>query len=112
MTDYDWQTETAEPLASATYILALKDTGVGAEPLQEMFVSASGFAAASHTHTAANVTDFSEAVDDRVSALLVAGSNITLTYNDGAGTLTVAASGGGGLTLGQAYAAAQGIFFT
>lgn len=49
-----------------------------------------------HTHAASEVTDFSEAVDDRVSALLVAGSNITLTYNDGANTLTVAAAGGGG----------------
>lgn len=38
----------------------------------------------------------SELVDDRVAALLVAGSNITLTYNDVANTLTIAASGGGG----------------
>lgn len=45
---------------------------------------------------ASQVTDFSEAVDDRVAALLVAGTNITLTYNDGANTLTVDASGGGG----------------
>jgi len=39
-----------------------------------------------------------EAVDDRVAALLVAGSNITLTYNDTGNTLTIAstASGGGG----------------
>jgi hypothetical protein len=55
-----------------------------------------GKAATSHTHTAANITDFSEAVDDRVSALLVAGANVTLTYNDVANTLTVASSGGGG----------------
>ena len=37
-----------------------------------------------------------EQVDDRVAALLVAGSNVTLTYNDAAGTLTIASSGGGG----------------
>jgi hypothetical protein len=48
------------------------------------------------TQTAATVSDFSEAVDDRVAALLVAGSNVTLTYNDGAGTLTVAATGSTG----------------
>lgn len=53
-----------------------------------------GAAAASHTHTASQVTDFSEAVDDRVNALLVAGTNITLTYNDPANTLTIAAVGG------------------
>jgi hypothetical protein len=56
----------------------------------------STFAPSAHDHVAASVTDFAEAVDDRVAALLVAGANITLTYNDGAGTLTVAASGGGG----------------
>jgi ribulose bisphosphate carboxylase small subunit len=35
-----------------------------------------------------------ERVDDRVAALLIAGSNITLTYNDAANTLTVSAAGG------------------
>lgn len=47
-----------------------------------------------HSHVSSEVTDFSEAVDDRVAALLVAGSNITLTYNDGSNTLTVAAAAG------------------
>ncbi len=53
---------------------------------------------ANHTGTqlAATISDFSESVDDRVAALLVAGANITLTYNDVANTLTIAASGGGG----------------
>lgn len=53
---------------------------------------------ATHTGTqaASTISDFAEAVDDRVAALLVAGSNVTLTYNDAANTLTVAASGGGG----------------
>ena len=54
-----------------------------------------GKSATGHTHTASGITDFAEAVDDRVATLLTAGSNITLTYNDAAGTLTVAASGGG-----------------
>lgn len=35
------------------------------------------------------LSNLNESVDDRVAALLVAGTNITLTYNDGAGTLTV-----------------------
>jgi hypothetical protein len=48
----------------------------------------------SHTHTSSQITDFAEAVDDEVAGLLVAGSGITLTYNDTAGTLTIAASGG------------------
>lgn len=42
------------------------------------------------------IATLSEAIDDRVAALLVAGTNITLTYNDAAGTLTIVAAGGGG----------------
>lgn len=38
-------------------------------------------------------SELNELVDDRVSNLLVAGSNITLTYDDNANTLTLAASG-------------------
>ena len=52
------------------------------------------FSAASHTHSAANVTDFDEAARDAIGAALVAGSNITITVNDAANTITVAASGG------------------
>lgn len=54
-------------------------------------------ARSSHTGTqaASTISDFSEAVDDRVAALLVEGTNITLTYNDAAGSLTIDAAGGG-----------------
>jgi hypothetical protein len=38
-----------------------------------------------------------ESIDDRVAALLVAGANITLTYNDVANTHTIASTGGGGV---------------
>lgn len=38
------------------------------------------------------IVDFAEGADDRVAALLTAGTGITITYNDGAGTLTIAAS--------------------
>lgn len=41
-----------------------------------------------------------EQVDDRVASLLQAGAGITLSYNDGVNTLTIAATGGGG---GDAY---------
>jgi hypothetical protein len=37
-----------------------------------------------------------EAIDDRVAALLQAGPNISLNYNDAANTLTISASGSGG----------------
>jgi hypothetical protein len=51
-----------------------------------------GKANTSHTHVAADVTDFSEAVDDRVGSLLVAGNNISLSYDDGSNSLTVSAN--------------------
>lgn len=38
------------------------------------------------------IIGLSESIDDRLAALLVAGTGITLTYNDGAGTLTIAVS--------------------
>lgn len=56
----------------------------------------SGKADVGHTHLASDITNFAEAVDDRVATLLSPGSNVTLTYNDGADTLTISSSGGGG----------------
>jgi hypothetical protein len=44
------------------------------------------------------IIGLSEAIDDRTASLLVAGTGITLTYNDGAGTLTIANTGLGGST--------------
>jgi hypothetical protein len=42
-----------------------------------------------HGHASTGITDFAEAVDDRVAALIVAGNNIDVTYNDAANTLTI-----------------------
>lgn len=44
-----------------------------------------------------DLSNFNEAVDDRVDALLVAGTNITLTYNDASNTLTVASTASGAI---------------
>lgn len=67
----------------------------------------------SHTHTSSDITNFAEAVDDRVATLLVAGSGVTLTYDDTANTLTVAASGGGSdpwtyVKLGSTFSTSSG----
>lgn len=50
---------------------------------------------------AQQVIGLSEAIDDEVASLLVAGTGITLSYNDGAGTLTIASSGGLGGSTGS-----------
>jgi hypothetical protein len=49
-----------------------------------------------HSHTTGEITGFGEAVDDEVASLLVAGTNITITYNDAANTLTIASTASGG----------------
>lgn len=66
-----------------------------------------------HSHTSSQITDFGEAVDDRVALLLVEGAGIDLTYDDGSNTLTVAAVGGGsGTVTSVAVANATGITWT
>jgi hypothetical protein len=58
----------------------------------------SELALASHTHTASQITDFAEAVDDRTAALIQNGTGITWAYDDTAGTLTPTVSAAGGYT--------------
>ena len=55
-------------------------------------------ARANHTgaQLASTISDFTEAAQDAAAALLVAGTNVTLNYNDAANTLTINATGGGG----------------
>ncbi len=57
-----------------------------------------GKASTAHSHTSTAISDFAEAVDDRVAALLTAGTNVALAYDDAANKLTIAATGGGGGT--------------
>lgn len=54
-----------------------------------------------HTHTSVDITNFNEAVDDRIASLLIAGTNITISYDDTANTLTLSASSSGGSGLGD-----------
>lgn len=44
---------------------------------------------------------YAELVDDRVNSLLVAGTNIALTYNDAANTLTIDSTAGGAALAGS-----------
>ena len=51
------------------------------------------------TQTASTISDFTEVTQDVVGASVVAGANVTVTYDDGTGLTTVAATGGGGGSL-------------
>lgn len=53
-------------------------------------------ARANHTGTqlASTISDLTEVTQDMLSTFLVAGSNVTITYNDPSNTLTIAAAGG------------------
>lgn len=55
-------------------------------------------ARANHTGTqlSTTISDFVEAVQDVMGTTIVAGTNVTVTYDDVANTVTIAASGGGG----------------
>lgn len=71
------------------------------------------------TLTAAQLSDLTETVQDIVGALIVAGSNVTVSYDDTAGTFTVNASTGGTTdpevvrdTIGSALVASAGIQIT
>lgn len=48
------------------------------------------YATVSHTHATSDVTGFDEQVRDTIGTALVAGSNITVTPNDGSDTITIA----------------------
>lgn len=46
------------------------------------------------TQLSTTISDFAEAVDDRIGTSIVGGTNVTVTYNDAANTLTIASAGG------------------
>lgn len=60
------------------------------------------------TLASTDLTDFTEATQDVVGGLLVAGSNVTLNYNDPANTLTINASLAGGTVSSTAGSSTDG----
>lgn len=87
----DNTSDVSKPVSSATL------TALNAKADSSALTSGlAGKANTSHTHTSADITDLTETTQDTIASTLVAGTNVTLNYNDGAGTLTVSASSGGG----------------
>lgn len=46
-----------------------------------------------HTQASTTITDWAEAVQDTVGAMVVAGNGVAVSYSDAAGTLTISVSG-------------------
>jgi len=61
--------------------------------LAELLTTASGDFILASGNNVYQVVNFAESVDDRVGSLVVAGTGINVTYNDGANSLTVSTSG-------------------
>jgi hypothetical protein len=89
----------------------LKYDGTSAKWINNTLAEA-GIAAVGHTHTASNITDFTEAVQDIIGADVIAGTGITVAYNDTTGKTTVtnsapnqtvAISSGSGITVSGTY---------
>ncbi len=73
-------------------------TGTGATSVAWADVTGkpSVFTPDAHTQTFSTITDGTESVQDIVGAMLVEGSGIDVVYNDGAGTVTLTATGAAG----------------
>jgi len=58
----------------------------------EIDTTLSGYALLNHTHTASDITDFTEAAQDAVGNIIVGSGSVTVTYDDAANTITVSGS--------------------
>lgn len=61
-------------------------TGLGSTTITPATI---GAAASSHTHTTSQITDFAEGVQDIIGADVVAGTGISVSYNDTTGDTTI-----------------------
>lgn len=102
-------TGTDATLPAATSTTAGVATASQIAKLEAMATNAELRDRATHegTQSVSTLSDFIESVQDLIASTLVAGSNVTLTYDDTAGTITVASSGGGGGGGGGAAVGAQ-----
>ena len=82
----------------ATKNLVPRATGEGQIGTSAKKWSQANFVTGSFDNLNVGSSTINEAIDDRVNTLLTAGSNITLTYNDSANSLTIASTVSGGST--------------
>lgn len=94
----DWTEVTGKPstFTPSTHSHSISDvTGLQAA-LDGLDSELDTKAALSHTHSTGDVTGLQEFVEDTIGSKVVAGSNVTVTYNDTTGTTTIAATAGEG----------------
>lgn len=91
---YYTETEVDSKLAAKSNSTHLHDDRYYTET--EVDSALAGKAATAHNHTSANITDLAETIEDTIGTKIVAGTNVTVTYDDTTGNTTIASSGGGG----------------
>jgi hypothetical protein len=93
----DWNTLVNKPstFAPAAHTHVIADVTGLQSALDTHTTALAGKAATVHTHVPADITGLQEYVEDTVAAELVAGTNMTITYNDTTGKITFDAAGSG-----------------
>lgn len=70
-------------------------SGIAQSKIDGLTSALSAKAATTHTHTSAQVTDFSSTVGSLVGSSIVAGANVSVSYNSANNLTTIAAASGG-----------------
>lgn len=94
----DWTEVTGKPstFTPSTHSHAISDiTGLQGE-LDGIDTALDTKAALSHTHSTGDITGLQEYTEDLIGSSLVAGSNITVSYNDSTGKTTINSTAEGG----------------
>lgn len=74
-------------------IVGLEGGGGGIVTWDSILGKPSSFTPSAHTHTTDNVTGLVELIEDTMGSKITAGTNVSVAYNDGTGTVTISASG-------------------
>lgn len=98
--DANFSTTITNTLASKANLSGATFTGSISAPsgnfTQSLQVNGTGVSLSGHAHTNSDITNWNEAVDDRVNDLLVGISGINISYNDSSNIINIAYTGSSG----------------